>query len=107
MSVSSSGNASLTDLVDLQDEHHSVREGQLVDVKKLGSLSSKFFQPTDLLRAGVHEVGGQLLLVPVLFIPRFAQVDLAIWGPVLPLMMVTHGVGGGHQGQGHISAVTS
>ena len=43
VSVSSSGNASLTDLVDLQDEHHSVRQGQLVDVKKPGSLSNKFF----------------------------------------------------------------
>ena len=52
-STSSSGRTSLTDLVDLQIEHHSVRWG---------------------LRAGVNKVGGHLLLVPGL-----APHELALW----------------------------
>ena len=54
-------------------------------------------EATDLLRAGVHEVGRQLLLVPVPLIPRLARLNLAIWGPALPLMMVSHGIDRGQQ----------
>ena len=54
---------------------------------------------TDLLRAGGHEVGRQLLLVPVPLIPRLPGLDLAIWGPALPLMMVSHGIDRGQQSQ--------
>ena len=55
-------------------------------------LFQQVLQATYLLRAGVHEVCSQLLLVPVPLVPGLAPLKLAIWRLALLLMVLALGV---------------